>query len=1178
MRIAQTSYNISNTARGLKDISVGKNRSSNEFSDARLYERSKKYFSFNPDGSIRDINDSGLNHLAFDRGRTYKILTADSESTGLTAQAEIRDLSFVEQTVEVTPEGIMKFSGVTPVASRRFNSRLMNMAGSLDKDGSSPLSMSTIMSEMGITDPSDPRLEGIKDFLENDGQAALNEFKDLLNATILKKGSDGKYVYHRLQGHNLEAFDLDMITQTMTRLKAYGKDSEANSMFTEVLNRRQNADSVKVFGNEEAFMTDTLNSANIYMTAQREKLAGILKKQGLSESTINESLGVFSIAPEIFEGAKGPESLENLFLNTNFIQLLEDTISDNPEENKFIIEALSTKGAHTADVDAALNTYISQYMQTGKLQMQRMPTPGKPPGRMSAEAAAEWFDKRVQLEEELKTAGFFRSDNKMSAFESAIRRRIARSSAATPVTNISDISRVSENVFGFLKDTEAGNKRVSIALDEGLVGRLNTAGLDVFEGAKLPSGYKPDFKPGAGIRYSKSKNSFVFQDRAFGEKIELEQGRAKEIIQHVLDHARKGQEIDDALKDVIPVGEEAKGINLAVNPYYEAVRPPKLLQIEATSIDRMKEAQRVQGSMPAPSISTKAEELADTLSTSSGYYGQENGSFRVPLVGTKLGGVEETTAFSETVFNRGLPFADLDPRMRLAAVNQARATSDIGKIIYETSSRATGTEAGVRTAHSALASENVLSTLSELGISHAVAQGREDIFGASIIPAGRSDAVKLSKNSYFRTPVADMTASSERIIMNAADIMKLKIPTAGGEAVQFGGEEFIKSQFNRFIDSPVKDSNFSIINKYWTPTGLGKTQYTDLAEQVLELQSQRMRLAEGAEKGYVAPKSRSEIQELANSIFNPSKGEKAPSYDSIGAKDKLYELARIESREEKRNYLKNLAKENNLHEEFYVAKYDRQVQHIAESIEQGGISAFAHKDILTESGTTIGNTNQILDNNEEFLIGNKEIDTQSQSNFSRMTGVMKDDESVIGAQYGPTYNDSVLEAKYVGESVESIHLKLHEEELRAMEGFHSLAGDVKNLPRVQQQVGKNVGKEAENVSTKFIEQGANFLRKNKKTAYFTLAAAAAAGVGYKMAKKKNENDLYESTIEAQPVEQGQRPYGIQEAMMNGRKSSTRNPMATAGVVGNLDRNKVGHTKMGPNKHGNLFKTAAYHLL
>lgn len=1178
MRIAQTSYNVSNTARGLKDISVGRNRSSNEFSDARLYERSKKYFSFNPDGSIRDINDSGLNHLAFDRGRTYKILTADTETTGLTSQAQVRDFSFVEQTVTIRADGVIEYSGVTPVASRRFSSNLMDIAGSLDKDGSSPLSMSTIMSEMGITDPGDPRLQGIKDFLENDGQAALNEFKDLLKETVLKKDPDGKYTYHRLQGHNLEAFDLDKITQTMTRLKAYGKDSEANSLFTELLDRRQNADSVKVFGNEEAFMTDTLNSANVYMTMQREKLAGILKEQGLSESTINESLGIFSIAPEIFEGAKGPESLENLFLNTNFIQLLEDTISNDPEENKFIIEALSTKGAHTADVDSALNAYLSQYMHTGKLQMQRMPTPGKPPGRMSTEAADEWLSKRVQLEDELKKTGFFRSDNKMSAFESAIRRRIARSSAATPITNISDISRVSENVFGFLRDTEAGRRRVSIALDEGLVGRLETAGINVFEGAKLPSGYKPDFKPGAGIRYSKSQNKFVFQDRAFGEKIELNQERAQEIIQHVLDNARKGQGIDSALKEVIPIGTDAKGINLTVNPYYEAVRPPKLLQIEATGIDRMHESLRVQGGAPAPLISTKAEELADTLSTSNKYYGTESGSFRVPLVGRKIGTVEETTTFSEELFKKGLPFADLDPRMRLAAVNQSRATSDIGKIIYEASSRSAGAEVGVRTAHSALASGNVLETLSELGISHAVAQGREDIFGAMIIPAGKSEAVRLSKNSYFRTPVADMTASSERIIMNAADIMKLKIPTAGGEAIQFGGEEFIKSQFNRFIDSPVKDSNFSIINKYWTPTGLGKTQYTDLAEQVLELQSQRMRLAEGAEKAYVAPKAREEVQQLANSIFNPSRGEQAPSFDSIAAKDKLYELASIEGKEEKKQFLQNLAKEHNLDEQFYVEKYNRQVQHIAESIEEGGISAFAHKKILTESGETIGNVDQIIDVNDEFLINNKNIDNIKSQNVSRLQQVIHDDESAIGAAFGPTHNEVILEAKYVNLSPEDVALQMHREGQEAMRSLRSLASDVKDLPKVQQQVGESVGKKAENISSRFIEEGASFFRKNKKTAYFTLAVAAAAGIGYKMAKKKNENDLYESTIEAQPVEQGQRPYGIQEAMMNGKKSSKRNPMATAGVVGNLDRSKIGHTNMGPNKHRGMFKTAAYHLL
>jgi hypothetical protein len=29
-------------------------------------------------------------------------------------------------------------------------------------------------------------------------------------------------------------------------------------------------------------------------------------------------------------------------------------------------------------------------------------------------------------------------------------------------------------------------------------------------------------------------------------------------------------------------------------------------------------------------------------------------------------------------------------------------------------------------------------------------------------------------------------------------------------------------------------------------------------------------------------------------------------------------------------------------------------------------------------------------------------------------------------------------------------------------------------------------------------------------------------------------------------------------------------LVTAGVVGNLDRNKIGHTKMGPNKNNHLY--------
>ena len=38
-------------------------------------------------------------------------------------------------------------------------------------------------------------------------------------------------------------------------------------------------------------------------------------------------------------------------------------------------------------------------------------------------------------------------------------------------------------------------------------------------------------------------------------------------------------------------------------------------------------------------------------------------------------------------------------------------------------------------------------------------------------------------------------------------------------------------------------------------------------------------------------------------------------------------------------------------------------------------------------------------------------------------------------------------------------------------------------------------------------------------------------------------------------------------------SLRRDPLSTAGVVGNLDRAKIGHTRMGPRKDNHLFRGA-----
>ena len=51
----------------------------------------------------------------------------------------------------------------------------------------------------------------------------------------------------------------------------------------------------------------------------------------------------------------------------------------------------------------------------------------------------------------------------------------------------------------------------------------------------------------------------------------------------------------------------------------------------------------------------------------------------------------------------------------------------------------------------------------------------------------------------------------------------------------------------------------------------------------------------------------------------------------------------------------------------------------------------------------------------------------------------------------------------------------------------------------------------------------------------------------------------------------QRRFGAQDALLNARRyKTTADPLATAGVVGNLDRNKIGHHNMSSKKHAHLF--------
>ena len=99
--------------------------------------------------------------------------------------------------------------------------------------------------------------------------------------------------------------------------------------------------------------------------------------------------------------------------------------------------------------------------------------------------------------------------------------------------------------------------------------------------------------------------------------------------------------------------------------------------------------------------------------------------------------------------------------------------------------------------------------------------------------------------------------------------------------------------------------------------------------------------------------------------------------------------------------------------------------------------------------------------------------------------------------------------------------------------------------------------------------------KIKPKVYAGVAAVAALSAGYYIGKRAQQNQLYDEVMESQPTENNIGPMSIRDfnqvdQQIASQSSSRRDPLVTAGVVGNLDRNKVSHYKMGPRKYDHLY--------
>jgi hypothetical protein len=102
----------------------------------------------------------------------------------------------------------------------------------------------------------------------------------------------------------------------------------------------------------------------------------------------------------------------------------------------------------------------------------------------------------------------------------------------------------------------------------------------------------------------------------------------------------------------------------------------------------------------------------------------------------------------------------------------------------------------------------------------------------------------------------------------------------------------------------------------------------------------------------------------------------------------------------------------------------------------------------------------------------------------------------------------------------------------------------------------------------------NRLKVIKPRVYKSVGAVAALSAGYYLARRKAKSDPIDEVMEQQPLEQDG-PMSISDfnradQALARQTSSRRDPLVTAGVVGNLDRNKIGHTQMGANKYNHLY--------
>ena len=239
---------------------------------------------------------------------------------------------------------------------------------------------------------------------------------------------------------------------------------------------------------------------------------------------------------------------------------------------------------------------------------------------------------------------------------------------------------------------------------------------------------------------------------------------------------------------------------------------------------------------------------------------------------------------------------------------------------------------------------------------------------------------------------------------------------------------------------------------------------------------------------------------------------------------------------------------------------EAQVEDLNKSIRDRGI-VVAHAD-ETASAEIISNIRQlgIPTDNDVFL--------NTRTAAEQRTGHTADN-FVVGPYFDREAADAAGLSGQVKEAEELVDLGNGRKISKSVHNANQLTEMIEADPSSATKIGKNIRRGKSGLEVNKI---AEFYASHKvKMGYGALGLGIAA-TGYYAYKKGREKQLYEETLQQQPTERNITTDDMRvSSRLSSQVSSVRkDPLVTAGVVGNLDRAKIGHTQMGPNKYNHLF--------